>query len=115
MRTITKYIDSIRANIDFRVGENAKDNFDLIDDSEPTDIWFHIHTEPSSHVVVKVNSNYKKTDLQKIVIQGAALCKQFSRYRSAKNIRVMYTNIQNIKKEQKVGSVTVDTYKTIVI
>jgi hypothetical protein len=41
MRKITKYIDAIKANIEFRVGQNAQDNFDLIDDSGPDDLWFH--------------------------------------------------------------------------
>lgn len=42
MRKISKYIEAIKGYIEFRVGQNAKENFDLIDISSPNDLWFHI-------------------------------------------------------------------------
>ena len=114
MKTVTKYIDSIRSNIDFRLGQNAKENFELIDDSHPQDLWFHIHQEPSTHVVVHIppDQKYDKKAIHKIVIQGALLCKQHSMYRSAKDITIMYTTVQHVVKGTRVGTVSVEQYKT---
>jgi len=117
MRTITKYIDAIKANIEFRVGQNAHENFDIIDQSKPDDIWFHISQASSCHVIATIPSEkkYDKTQLKKIAIQGAVLCKQNSKYKSESKVSVMYTKIQNVMKTDTVGAVIVDTYKTIVI
>ena len=117
MRTITKYIESINDTIEYHVGQNAKDNFDIIDQSGPDDIWFHINQASSCHVVATIPSEkkYDNKQLKKIAIQGALLCKQNSRYKSDPNISIMYTEIQHVEKTGTVGAVTVETYKTIII
>jgi predicted ribosome quality control (RQC) complex YloA/Tae2 family protein len=120
MRTITKYIDSIRENIEFRVGQNAQDNFDLIDDSSPDNLWFHIHGHASCHVVAAIQKGtegvqYDKKQLRHIATQGAVICKQHSKYKSESNVRVMYTQIQHVFRTSIVGMVNVNTYRTIEI
>lgn len=121
MRKITKYIDTIKGNIEFRVGQHAQENFDLIDDSGPDDLWFHISQESSCHVVATiphkdgVGMNYDKKTLKKIAIQGAVICKQCSRYKSEKNVSVIYTQIKHVEKKGHIGSVCVDEYKVLVI
>ena len=117
MRTITKYIDSIRGNIEFRVGQHAQDNFDLIDTSAPTDLWFHIRDSASCHVVAVVTegASYNKKQLRHIATQGAVICKQHSKYKSESNVPVMYTQIQHVTKTSTVGTVNVSTYSTISI
>lgn len=117
MRTITKYIDSIRGNIEFRVGQHAQDNFDLIDTSAPTDLWFHIRDGASCHVVAVVTegASYNKKQLRHIATQGAVICKQHSKYKSESNVQVMYTQIQHVTKTSTVGMVNVSTYSTISI
>jgi predicted ribosome quality control (RQC) complex YloA/Tae2 family protein len=117
MRKITKYIDAIKTNIEFRVGQNAQDNFDLIDDSNPDDLWFHISQESSCHVVASIppDNNYDKKTVKKIAVQGAVICKQCSRYKSGKDVHVIYTKIQNLVKTPTVGAVSVGEYKTIIV
>ncbi len=120
MRTITKYIDSIRGNIEFRVGQNAQDNFDLIDDSSPDNLWFHIRGHASCHVVAAIQKGtegvrYDKKQLRHIATQGAVICKQHSKYKSESNVQVMYTQIQHVFKTSIVGMVNVNTYRTIEI
>lgn len=117
MRKVTKYIEAIREYVEFRVGQNAKENFDLIDDSEADDIWFHISQLPSCHVVasIPVDKNYDKHILKKIAVQGAVICKQFSKYKSEKVVHVLYTPIHHVIKTPTVGAVSVKEYKTIVI
>ena len=117
MRKVTKYIDTIREYIEYRVGQNAKENFDLIDDSEADDIWFHISQVSSCHVVASIpaDKQYDKHTLKKIAVQGAVICKQFSKYKSEREIHVIYTKIQNLIKSSTIGAVSVEEYKTIVI
>jgi predicted ribosome quality control (RQC) complex YloA/Tae2 family protein len=117
MRKVTKYIDTIKGYIEFRVGQNAKENFDLIDDSKADDIWFHISQASSCHVVAKIptDKNYDKTVLKKIAVQGAVICKQHSKYKSDGAVHVIYTKIQNVVKSPTIGAVSVEEYKTIII
>ena len=117
MRKITKYIESIKGHIEFRVGQNAKENFDLIDISGPNDLWFHINQQASSHVVATIpqDETLDKRILKKIAVQGAVICKQFSRHKSETAICVMYTPIKNVKKGGNIGTVFVDEYKTLII
>jgi len=138
MRKITNYIDAIKGYIEFRVGQNAKENFDLIDDSEADDIWFHISQglnnpttnfvdalrasrkfgqASSCHVVARIptDKNYDKKILKKIAVQGAVICKQYSKYKSDGGVHVIYTKIQNVVKTPTIGAVSVEEYKTIVI
>jgi len=115
MKLITRYIDAIKENIEFYVGENAQDNFDIIDTSQPDDIWFHISNISSCHVVAKIPPNHKlnKKQLHKIIIQGAELCKQNSRMKSQTDVSVTYTKIKNVNKTHIIGSVMLIEYKTI--
>lgn len=120
-------------DIEFRIGSNAHENFDLIDDSHPNDLWFHVSQSPyssrllrrpseyalshsSCHVVAKIHDNvYDKKQQHKIAIQGAILCKQFSKYKSERSVSIMVAPIHCITKTKKIGCVTVDVYSTIVI
>jgi predicted ribosome quality control (RQC) complex YloA/Tae2 family protein len=38
------------------IGKSAKENWKLIDDSMPNDIWFHLDDVPSSHVILKTSN-----------------------------------------------------------
>lgn len=116
MKTISKYIDCIKTDIVFRIGQNAAENFDIIDASSQTDLWCHISDAPSCHVVASLSDHpYDKKQLHKIAIQGAMLCKQNSKFRSDKNVAVVYCRIADLEKLETVGSVHLHRSKTIVI
>jgi predicted ribosome quality control (RQC) complex YloA/Tae2 family protein len=115
MKTISKYIDCINADIVFKIGQNAQDNFDMIDSAEPTDLWFHIDGRASLHVIVSIPEGVNKKQLLRIVTQGAVVCKQFSKYASEKKVEIIYAKIQDVVKTNVVGSVTLTKSKTIII
>jgi predicted ribosome quality control (RQC) complex YloA/Tae2 family protein len=117
MKTITKYIDSLKLNIDYIVGGNAQENHDIIDEASEEDLWFHISNQSSCHVICKmpVNENIDKKGLQKIIIQGAVICKAHSRYKSQKNIGITYTKVLHVKKLDKPGLVSIMNEKTIIM
>ena len=94
----------------YRIGRNAKDNWDLIDTSDPEDWWFHIDGFSSAHVVMKSEGPPDLSALR----HGAALCKEnTNKCKSIKNLPITYTQIKNVKKDKAVGSVTIKNYKTL--
>lgn len=102
--------------IEFSIGKNAQENFDIIDEAEPRDIWFHVEGESSCHVIAHVSSYILcKKRTSKIIKQGAVLCKQHSRYASSKNLPIIYTFIENVTKTRIPGSVTTENTKRVVI
>lgn len=131
-RVVTRFIPSLKINIVYKIGTCAKNNFELIDEADPNDLWFHLNNESSCHVIACLkNITYttrddelpnfydinfdelEKKQKQQIVKQGALLCKQYSRLKSAPKVEVTYTKVENICKTDIVGSVT--TFKNKVI
>ena len=84
-----------------KIGQNAQDNWDLIDESQSEWYWFHLKSFPSSHVVLCCE-NPSETSL----VVAAQHCKQATKYKNVPNIKVSYCRIGNIQKAGKVGSVT---------
>jgi len=122
MKIITKYIDCIDTNIEYKVGTNAQENHDIIDAADPDDLWFHLSGCSSSHVICKIpvaidtnnNENLKKI-LQRITKQGAVICKANSKYKSYKNVKIDYTKIKYVTKSDKPGAFIISNTKSILI
>jgi predicted ribosome quality control (RQC) complex YloA/Tae2 family protein len=117
MKIITKLIDYIE--VEYKVGTNAQENHDIIDEADLDDLWFHISGCASCHVICKIpdipeNVNNKKT-LQKIAKQGAVICKENSKYKSYKNVKIDYTKIKNVTKKEIPGSVIITNAKSVFI
>jgi len=90
----------------FEIGENAQDNFDIIDRAKPEDLWFHVQGFSSSHVIAKIaNYDLDKKQVRQISVQGAVVCKQHSIYSHMTDLAIIYTKIKNIKKSSEVGKV----------
>ena len=115
MKLITRYIDAIKQNAEYYLGENAQDNFDIIDSSDPDDIWFHMSNISSCHVVVKIplSNKFDKKQIHKIIVQGAEICKQHSKLKSQKGAEINYTKIKHVNKTDIVGKVELSEFKTI--
>ena len=117
MRVIDKYIGPLGLNIQFSVGQYAQDNFDIIENANPQDIWFHIDDNASCHVIACLPNDivFQKKQLMYIIKQGAILCKQFSKYKSQKNVAIVYTSIKNVTMTNHTGSVIIQSSKIISI
>jgi predicted ribosome quality control (RQC) complex YloA/Tae2 family protein len=117
MKQIIKYIDSAKTNITFTVGKNAKENSTIIEGASPDDLWFHLENLPSEHVVATIPQDLSldKTQIIKIAIQGAVLCKQYSKFSSKKNLPIIYTRIKDILKTEKIGCVIALNKKTLIV
>lgn len=96
------------------IGKNRQDNWRIIDDASPTDIWFHVLDSPSCHVILK--TEYKLTNISNDVLKKCALlCKINSKAKTEKKTQIMYTQIENIKKTHIVGEVIAHNFKIITI
>ena len=103
-------------NITFYIGRNSQENFDIIDQADCDDLWFHLNDLPSCHVVASIPSNVKdKKLINKIIKQGAVLCKKYSKYSSTKNLNIVFTKIKNISKTNIIGTVNTSNTKNILI
>lgn len=117
MKQVSVYIDCIKSTIDYSIGGNAKENFELIDNAMPNDLWFHVDGLPSEHVIASIPEAMAidRKERLKIAKQGAVLCKQHSKYASQKNVSIVYTEIQNVTKTAVLGQVEISNSKVIVI
>lgn len=84
-----------------KVGENAKDNWSLLEVSCKTNLFFHLTHYPSCFVLL----DCKKTLSMDILKQVALVCKENTKYKNIKNISVDYTTCLNIQKGEHVGEI----------
>jgi predicted ribosome quality control (RQC) complex YloA/Tae2 family protein len=91
----------------FRLGRNAKENFELIDDSLDNDWWFHLDSYPSGHCVI----SHEKLEIFEITLEqklfAGNLIKDHSKYKNEKNFswKIVFTKIKNIVKTKTIGMV----------
>jgi len=84
-----------------KIGERAQENWDLIDSSNKNYIWIHLNSFPSCHIVIE-NEN----PTNELLLEGARLCKDNTKYRNLKNLKICYTTISNLIKGKEIGSVS---------
>lgn len=94
------------------VGESAQDNWDLIDKASQNDLWFHLESFPSPHVIVVINDPKIKTP-KSVLKYAAELCHEHSKYKLIKKVKVIWTEIKNVSKADKVGAVHTKKTRTI--
>jgi len=108
MREEIVFFPNLQLSVTFYIGENAQDNFDMIDKCNENDYWFHATIESSCHVVANLSNieKIKKQKMHTIIHQGALLCKKYTNKLSKKDkIGFIYTKIKNITKTEFVGRV----------
>ena len=100
--------------VKFYIGQNSKDNFDVIDKGFEDDLWFHSKNNSSCHVVALLPHNI--SDKEMIIREGAILCKMnTNKLKNIKNVPIIYTEIKNVIKTKQIGMVLTKDTKTIII
>ena len=82
------------------IGSNAQENWKIIRESEPSHVWFHLNSFPSPHVIIR-SDNPTPSEIE----AAAILCKSRSKYKNVRNIKVVYTKVDNLELGDEVGSV----------
>jgi len=93
-------------DISFVLGENSKENWQILDEYSKINsnyIWFHLNSFPSGYVIM-LSDNIVNQDL---LNYGALLCKENTKYRNLKNIKICYTTLNKLKKSNKIGEVLI--------
>jgi len=117
MKVIKRYIDAIKQELEFHVGQNAEDNEQILRDSDPTDFWFHLDSTSSAHVIAKIPETLSldKKELQKVLKQGAVICKEVSKLKSQKNVKIVFGSVEDVTLTETVGCVEIGKAKYITI
>ena len=105
MKTQDICIPNIKQTFTYWIGENAQDNFDIIDNADPEYFWFHVNDSSSAHIIVSIPETLDKKEQRYIIKKGAELAKQHSSRKSDKNVSIVYTKIKNVFKTDTVGMV----------
>ena len=113
MKDETVYDSKLKCELIIHIGANAKDNWNIIDMAKPNDIWFHVEDHPSAHVILIVPTELTQIkDVSKMTLKYRAnLCKKNKENKDQMN--VIYTQIKNVTKADKEGSVTTTNCKVI--
>ena len=110
MKNENVYIPALKQSVVFYVGQNAHDNFAVIDQMQTDhDIWFHADAGVSScHVVARIDEPLDKKSHRQIVKQGALLCKRHTAKLSRlSNVGIMYVPLHKVVKTRVAGTVTI--------
>ena len=83
------------------IGQNAKENWQLVQNSHEDYTWFHLADSPSCHVVCT-----QSMDLD-IIKKCAQLCKTYSKHKNSKRVKVIYTICYNLVKCKTPGEVKI--------
>ena len=75
--------------ITYLIGENANDNFEILNKASGDDIWFHANNISSCHIIATNLQKCSKKERLIIIKRGAFLCKQnTSKIKSLQNIEI---------------------------
>ena len=99
-----------------KVGQNKNENWDIITQASQNDIWFHVESHPSPHVILSNPTNQDIKKISKSLIRECAiLCKENSKLKNNNKVSIIYTNIKNVTKGDEVGSVITKKLEKIIV
>ena len=84
------------------LGNNDKENNDIIKDSKQNYYWFHLKDNPSPHLILETSEPIKNE-----IYYAANIVKSNSKLKNLKNVKIIYTTVKNIKLTNKLGCVQI--------
>ena len=95
-------------------GKSAKGNDKLLDESSPSDIWFHVADAPSAHIILSNPTNLAINKIPRQVIKRCAcICKASAKLST--KCAIIYTERANVEKTEILGRVTTTNVRMIQI
>ena len=90
---------------DIKIGKNSKQNWQIIEEASPNDIWFHLADDrPSCHVILSVSDGCIVP--KQVIKHCCVLCKaNTNKFKSEKNVPVIYSKVEHISLGEKEGQV----------
>ena len=106
-------------NIIFVIGENAKDNWEILDLYKKENeqyIWFHLNSFSSCYVIMCATlKDLDKSHINSYLYYGAELCKNNTKYRNLKNLKIVYTTLNKLTKTDEIGEVIISGKRNLLI
>ncbi len=96
-----------------RVGENAKDNWDLLSESKGNYLFFHLRSFSSCYLILECDYKNLYNIPNDIIIKAAELCKSKTKYKNMRDIKVDYTFCNNVKRGEAIGEVVYKSNKQV--
>jgi predicted ribosome quality control (RQC) complex YloA/Tae2 family protein len=87
------------------IGENQKENDQLVKTSDPDDYWVHISGYSSAHGIIK-NPNKERIGIKPIKRACCIVKSKSSKCKSMKNVAFDYTKIKNVIPSDIAGQVS---------
>lgn len=84
-----------------KIGQSAKENWQILDEASKDDIFFHLTSFPSCYVILSMNDDPTIYTLK----ECAKLCLENTKYKDMKGVYVDYTYCENVKKGRKTGEI----------
>lgn len=105
-------------NIQYNLGQTAKENWELLDALKEENneyIWFHLNSFPSPYVIMKKNlSEIPEQSRQSYLLYGATLCRDNTKYRDLRDLKICYTTLKKLTKGEKIGEVIIQGKRGII-
>lgn len=81
-----------------KIGRNAAENWEIFDQASPDDVWVHLNSFPSPHVIIS-----EEDVCQESLYEAADACKSRSKFKNVKNIKAVYCRIKHLRKGAEEG------------
>jgi predicted ribosome quality control (RQC) complex YloA/Tae2 family protein len=94
------------------LGENASDNNKVMKNACQTDVWFHLESMPSCHVVIKCSMKQLQSKCTEFC---ANLVKQNSKGKNFNKIKVVYLSMRYVSKTETPGQVILKKSGNIIV
>ena len=88
-------------NIKIKVGSNAAENWKILDESTDNNIFLHLKSFPSCYVIIEC----EEYPSEETITEAAKICKNNTKYKNIKNVKVDYTICKNVVKGGVVGEI----------
>ena len=82
------------------LGQNQKENDQIVKEADGDDMWFHVAEHPSGHAIYTGDNISKDA-----IIQVAQLVKEQSKLKTLKKVTVDYIEIKHLKSTKELGKV----------
>lgn len=93
-------------NIKCKIGNNAQENWNLLEMASDNHLFFHLSSFPSCYVILELEDEIKDFFILNKILEKAALeCKLNTKYKNLKNIKVDYCLVSNVIKGDILGEV----------
>jgi hypothetical protein len=92
-------------------GQNAKENWNLLDQAKNHHVFLHLSSFPSGYVILEYDEDSKLS--QFMLHTAAQICKNNTKYKKMKNIKIDWCRCDNLKKGDMIGEVYFKSNKKV--